>query len=764
MARWASNNQWVNIDLNVYNVYLQGDYPDISCHFDLNFNYYCNGGGASMSHNGINFNTAVTDRAQETKTQDVSFNISGGQESPRYGANYYNIKLNSQRQRTFDIHAWISNGPFTGGGWTKLNSPVVGNPASLRLGISSVTERSCVVTHSFTNNRNYYFVRLWDRNTNTYYNLNGNSSSGTTTITGLNPNQTYAFELWACGRDGTEYRGEHPAQTVTTLGKSSINYAINYTVGNHFILNITGYSDSFTHTVSFTVGSYSFSRSGLKRGNIAIIPSAAENNAIYAQMTNTTSKGISAVLTTYVNGSSIGSNYGSGTVSINQSLCTPTVNSYAYKDTNAIAKGLTGNDQYILQGVSVLQVLGISATARNSASVAKYTLAVSGQTYENTSTTINTNVITSNTSMTVKTYDSRGLQGVLSKNFALFVPYSKPNVSKFTVTRRNNIEATSVLAISATFSLITIANANKNSILSVKYRYKATTTTTWGGLIDLGVTVSDANITFSNIIGDFNVDSSYNFELQITDKVGVSSAQTILMVGKPSLSLRKGSVGINRVPTGGRALDVDGSIDATSFIRSVNGFYKGANYLQPMSKVNGYWGYPEIADFIRTPYHGIIPYQSGGNGDVGTVSWPFNRGYYKNLYINGNSVTDLIAHAVNSQPTCIVSNGWRVYRFPSGLMIQFGIFVASPALNERSGSLCYGRFPAIANFPVSFVSHIPTVTWSGIKGFAELIVSPSKYATMTNAFGGGQTYVASGIAYGTTNPVDIYVTAMGRWF
>ena len=43
--------------------------------------------------------------------------------------------------------------------------------------------------------------------------------------------------------------------------------------------------------------------------------------------------------------------------------------------------------------------------------------------------------------------------------------------------------------------------------------------------------------------------------------------------------------------------------------------------------------------YVRVTQSGLLPYQNGGHGTVGTSSWPFNNGYFKNLYQNGTKVS-----------------------------------------------------------------------------------------------------------------------------
>lgn len=57
--------------------------------------------------------------------------------------------------------------------------------------------------------------------------------------------------------------------------------------------------------------------------------------------------------------------------------------------------------------------------------------------------------------------------------------------------------------------------------------------------------------------------------------------------------------------------------------------------------------------YVRTPQTGIIPYQTGGHGTVGTATWPFNNGYFKNIDVSGVRI--------NSSSNLVLPNGKAVY-------------------------------------------------------------------------------------------------------
>ena len=67
------------------------------------------------------------------------------------------------------------------------------------------------------------------------------------------------------------------------------------------------------------------------------------------------------------------------------------------------------------------------------------------------------------------------------------------------------------------------------------------------------------------------------------------------------------------------------------------------------TSANGYEGITlsdgTTTNWLRTTSNGIIPYQSGGSGSLGTSSWPFNTVYAKTLYENGTALSSKYAVA-----------------------------------------------------------------------------------------------------------------------
>lgn len=103
-----------------------------------------------------------------------------------------------------------------------------------------------------------------------------------------------------------------------------------------------------------------------------------------------------------------------------------------------------------------------------------------------------------------------------------------------------------------------------------------------------------------------------------------------------------GNIGSYRFCKGAGASFADIYADRVYVNGSANSPAMGMNY------ANGYWGMGDpdgvSTNWIRTTTQGIIPYQNGGHGSIGTSSWPFNEGYFKYLTVpNAHTATNALS-------------------------------------------------------------------------------------------------------------------------
>lgn len=266
----------------------------------------------------------------------------------------------------------------------------------------------------------------------------------------------------------------------------------------------------------------------------------AERNAIRAQMANVASTPMRFIVQ---NADGVPGQAITRTMSIVNS--NPVFTTATFKDANSATVAITGNDQYMIQGYSQLEVdiaSGDKATALKSATMSRYNMAIGSISQDVTYTTsaISQNLgvlgINANANLLVKAIDSRGLFTTVTLPVNV-LPYVVPQVTA-TAQRVNNFETSTNFHIEGVISRLTVAGTDKNTVNStsgVRYRYKKTTDVSWGSWINVASSVSAGNVTTT----DFNVPTAldrnyaWNIQIEMTDKLNTTTSDIVLPVGIP---------------------------------------------------------------------------------------------------------------------------------------------------------------------------------------------------------------------------------------
>lgn len=224
----------------------------------------------------------------------------------------------------------------------------------------------------------------------------------------------------------------------------------------------------------------------------------------------------------------------------------PTFSTITYKDNNSATTTITGNNQYLIQGNSILEVdiaSGDKAVAIKSATMSKYNFAVSSYsqdlTYTTSAVTKTIGAISDSTNqlLTVKAIDSRSNFTAVTSNINV-IPYQAPQVVA-TGKRQNDFEATTTIHIEGLISLLTISGSNKNAVdvsTGVKYRY-VEKGASWSGVTWVNKTNSTNSSTGAVSVTDFTLSldntKSYDFQVTITDKLNTIEYDFNVLVGIP---------------------------------------------------------------------------------------------------------------------------------------------------------------------------------------------------------------------------------------
>jgi len=413
------------------------------------------------------------------------------------------------------------------------------------------------------------------------YSLNGGSSwtqfsttagsSAAVTVSSLSPNTTYSVKVRARKKTNQVY-GTSSTTSVSTLGGSVVNSvsAVTADAGTVTItMNVTVYNSSYTHTLTLKNGSTTYlTISGLSwstgTASRTITLTSSQRSTLLTAMAAVKTFTGTFSLATMSGSTQIGTaSTGSATVQTTTASA-PTLSGFTYLDSNSTTTAITGNNQFFIQGYSTLQVTPGTATAKNGASIASYTASCNGVSVSNTSgsaLTVGAVAASGTIAVVLTVTDTRGYTASVTQNISV-IAYTKPRVSSISLRRTNDIETEMQLIFSGSFSAITVGSTAKNSLVYVRYRYKLTSAASYGSYTNIlsSTTVSGTSFSYSNLeLCDFPADSSYDFHLQIVDKISAAALDLYFVVpqGTPLVALRKQMVGIN-TPTPEAALHVVG--------------------------------------------------------------------------------------------------------------------------------------------------------------------------------------------------------------
>lgn len=239
----------------------------------------------------------------------------------------------------------------------------------------------------------------------------------------------------------------------------------------------------------------------------------------------------------------------------------PTFADFTHKDKNSATVAITGNDQYYIQGHSVLETtvsVANKATALKYATMDKYrslfSSLASDATYSSGSDVVDevgvVNV-NANAPLTVRAFDSRGLYTDVVKTLDV-LPYVAPVVNA-TAVRTNNFEAETTLNLSAVISRLTISGTDKNAVntsTGVAYRYKETSSGTWGSWVNKTSSTTAENVTVTPFTLTLDNTKSYDFEVRVIDKLSTSTISFVVPKGTPIMFVdQEGVVAINGTPS-----------------------------------------------------------------------------------------------------------------------------------------------------------------------------------------------------------------------
>lgn len=449
-----------------------------------------------------------------------------------------NIAHDSQGKKSISFalegYSYVYNTQSTSGSLALTNIPRYFTKTPT-LEVVSKTETSLTIKWTTSENASRSQYKI-DNGSWVDVETNINKKTGTMTINGLSPNHTHTIYGDFMRKDSGLWCQTKPSINVTMYDYPYINSTPNFTIGD--VLNIGIYNPLGRSCDIYVIGADESEDSGNTTSDTSIsgYNNTSYQNFFYDSIPNTNTGTYKVRLVCSEVNRDITST--GGTYSTNTAECNPSFSSFNVKDNNSSVVAVTGNNQVFVKSKSTLYVMIPSAnkmTTQKSATPSSYSLSCDTL---NQSTNYSTNDV--NVSMgtlansgtlrvNVRAYDSRSNSALAYKDITVY-DYTKPTIN-LSAKRLNDFENQTTLSISGTYTRLTINNTDKNTITNVKYRYRETGGT-WSSWTNINTTVVSGKFTCSDVILSLDNTKSFEFEIQVTDKLDSNTNTTSIDVGQ----------------------------------------------------------------------------------------------------------------------------------------------------------------------------------------------------------------------------------------
>lgn len=452
--------------------------------------------------------------------------------------------------------------------------------------------------------------------------------------------------------------------TLDTIPRASSLSGGSGDIGGTSKITITRASSSFTHKLTYAFGNLS----GTIASNVGTSYTWTLPTSFYSQIPSANSGTGTITCITYSGSTEVGRKSISFTAKVTNS--NPSTFDFIFADIGGmtpngnITVNLTGDDSKIIKGYSSLFLMITSeATAKNSSSISYYQV-------ENQKVNIGTiNPVQfqidnySKNTISVIVVDSRGNSTTVTKQIDNFINYQELLKSNISLSRSDNGVGEFVnLKFGGIFW-----NDNFGVVqneLSISYKFKKTSSSTYiVGETTIVPTLNGNSFEFDNLIsGDteqkgFDINDSYDFVVEVSDKINTIIFTNILGAGSPAIAIYKNNVSLGK--------KYDTSLGGTQlwgdiYINGVNYFEFSTNELLVGKWIDG-------KDIFRKVINlGSITLSAGDNNfnhgisNLETVvnmrflmkytngNWYYNWDMYRNLLVTSSKFNFVISSSSDS--------------------------------------------------------------------------------------------------------------------
>lgn len=290
-----------------------------------------------------------------------------------------------------------------------------------------------------------------------------------------------------------------PRATTPTLSSSSVN------LGSSITINLPRASSSFTHTVTYKIGS----ASGTIGSNLGTSASWTPPLSLASQLPNSTSGTVTITVVTYNGSTKIGTKTINLTVNVPASVV-PTISAIAVTET---VSGLAAKIGAFVQGQSKIKVV-ITAAGAYGSTISTYISKFGSSSFNGASFTIENINTSGSVNLSVTVTDSRGRKATKTQAITV-LPYQIPEINSFTGLRCDQDgtvnEDGEYVQLSYNYEISPLNNKNDKTI-TIEYKLVG----------DANYTVLKTESTYSadtDYIPTtvFSVDNSYDFKITVAD-------------------------------------------------------------------------------------------------------------------------------------------------------------------------------------------------------------------------------------------------------
>ena len=368
--------------------------------------------------------------------------------------------------------------------------------------------------------------------------------------------------------------------TLTTIPRASTVSATDGNIESAISIIISKKVSSFTHTLTYAFGSLT--------GTIATKTSDTTvgftlPTSFYGEIKNTKTGTGTIYCTTYnSSGTQIGSTQSTTfTATASESKCKPTVSLTAV-DSNATTTALTGDTSKFIKYFSTAS-LTLTATAKNSATISSRKITCGDGKSSTSSSATFSNV--ESASFTGSATDSRGYSASTTLNKTL-INYVK-------LTCNVNIyrpePTTGEVYLKLNGNYFNGSFGSVSNTITLRYRYKESTSSTWGSWVSITATKSNNTYSYSGSLGTkFDYTKSYNFQVNAYDKLMNLTPSANVSQGIPVFDWGENDFNFN-VP-----VNVEGDIkiageELFNLIYPIGSIYMSVNNTNPGTLFGGTW-------------------------------------------------------------------------------------------------------------------------------------------------------------------------------